>query len=213
MNRPTRLRVAGAAAAVAALAIAGATSAAAAPDRDVSDVTYPIELGYDNLVTGSTADYVAFVGAPGEDWCGAGPMGPEVDLRVQSYGEGADRYWFTGRTYAEVYEYAGGGLFDLVGDYCANGFPEPYASGTGVLKVRGSSTYFADIDRSPEGWYRDSFAGEASPAELDRAEANWFRGALRTQEGDTVHVTAHAEVSTFYGPPDAVSVTLRGGRP
>ncbi len=198
--------------AVAALALAAAAPATAGSDQAAYSADYPVEYIYDNDVTGGVQDYVAFVGWTAADAC-VDPLidGQPATMTVKPDGPSADRYTDTTRVYAEVYEYTGGGVFDFFDDYCSAALPEPLATGDGVLRVRGTSTYEPGFTVGPDNWYVDAFGGP-DPSKLDRTEQNWFRGSLRTADGDSVQVAMYAAISTFYGPPDAVSIDVWGGR-
>ncbi|MDN4491709.1 hypothetical protein QQX13_12775 [Demequina sp. SYSU T00068] len=209
MKLPTRLSMLGLG--VAALALAAAVPAGAAPSDPVYTADYPVELIYDNQVTGGVEDYVAFVGWTAADAC-AYPAGdtPVTAMTVKRTGADGDVYRLTTRVHAEVYAYTGGGVFDFIDEYCATGLPEPYATGEGVLRVRGSSTYAPGFELGPDDWYIDAFYAPP-PGQVDRSEQNWFRGSLRTADGARVQVAAYAAVPTFYGPPAAVSIDVWGG--
>ncbi len=215
METRMRTRVVATVAAVAALAVAVAAPASAHRGHGghgVDRVTYPVELIYDNDVTEGRQDYVMFVGAPAEDLCGDDRSIEPITMKVKARGS-TDRYWLNARVAAEVYTYTDGGIFDFLEEYCGGEFPEPYATGTGRLKVRGTSEYFTDgFDRGPDGWYQDSFDPTYGPDDFDRAERNWFRGSLRTAGGARVKVAAYADVPSIFGMPATVSIDVRKGR-
>ncbi|WP_062314021.1 hypothetical protein [Demequina rhizosphaerae] len=212
MTRSIAARAALTAAAGLGLAAALAAPAGADGDRRAYSTDYPVELFYDNQVTGGVEDYVAFVGWTAADFCEYPDNDrPVATMRVKPTRDGGDRYALTTRVHAEVYEYTGGGVFDFGDEFCASGLPEPYATGTGVLRVRGTSEYESGFTVGPEDWYIDAFDAPP-PGQVDRSERNWFRGSLRTSDGTRVQVATYAEVPTFYGMPADVSIDVWGGR-
>ncbi|SEJ10412.1 hypothetical protein [Demequina mangrovi] len=212
MTRITKARAALAATSALALAAALAAPASADSDRRAYTTDYPVELFYDNQVTGGVEDYVAFVGWTAADFCEYPDNdSPVASMRVKPTGESGDRYALTTRVHAEVYEYTGGGVFDFQEEFCETGLPEPYATGTGVLRVRGTSAYEPGFTVGPEDWFIDAFDAPP-PGQVDRSERNWFRGSLRAADGTRVQVATYAEVPTFYGMPAEVSIDVWGGR-
>lgn len=209
-----------------------ATSTAAPPHPTAGDgqraIAFPNAAGsrfYDNYVTGGpdSADFVIFAGAGladyFPDYCidGTEPGTVFGTFRVKPDGPllapgSTDRYWVDAtRVPVEVYEYADGDAYNFLDQVCEDGLPQAYASGLGILWVRGTSEYVFD----------DAIGGTYAM----RHEENGMRASLTAADGSRVQVSGYAtfdygvnhpgtpsEEWVFFGPPDVVTADVWGGQ-
>ena len=217
------------AAAIGLTAAVAATATARPPDPNPGDhqgaISMPNAYGskfYDNEVTGPGGDYIAFAGASLDDYidvycpdCVSEPDTAFGTLHVKPDGPvpavgSSDRFWVNAANVpVEIYEAPGRDAYAYLDAVCdGNVEPELYASGKGVLWMRGTTEYIEDP------------ATGAIVAE--RHEENGVSGSLRTVDGARIQIRGYADVDywvvspgtpdqevVFFGPPDKVTLDIR----